>query len=76
MPHHFKAPRRSVEEDKPSRAEVGRAKDFWSDLFVDAILAQIDESSVGRKAPEDIVRYARKIADFALEEMEERWQKL
>jgi len=76
MPHHFKAPRRSVEEDQPSRAEVRRAKDFWSDTFVDAILAQIDESSAGRSMAQDIVRFARDVADHALEEMEKRWPKL
>jgi hypothetical protein len=65
-------PRRS----EPSQAEVRRAKDFYSDVFVDAIMAQIDESSAGRGGAQDIVNFASDVAQKALEEMEKRWPKI
>ena len=63
---------------EPTQAEVRRAKDFYSDVFVDAIMAQIDESSAGRGQSYaiDIVNFASDIAQKALEEMEKRWPKI
>ena len=62
---------------EPSQAEVRRAKEFFSDVFVDAILAQIDESSSGHSAAaKDIVNFASELAQYALEEMEKRWPKI
>lgn len=65
-------PRRS----EPSQAEVRRAKDFYSDVFVDTILAQVNEDSAGRGGAQDIVNFASDIAQKALEEMEKRWPKI
>lgn len=66
------------EDPRPSQAEVRRAKDFFSDVFVDAILAQIDEQSAGRglRNAQDIVNFASEVAARALEEMEKRWPKI
>ncbi len=64
---------------EPSQAEVRRAKDFYSDVFVDAILAQIDEQSAGlgrMSRATDIVNFASEVAAKALEEMEKRWPKI
>lgn len=65
-------PRRS----EPSQAEVRRAKDFYADVFVDSILAQVNEDSAGRGGAKDIVEFASDIAQRALEEMEKRWPKI
>jgi len=62
--------------DQPTQAETRRAKDFWVEVFQDAIQSQIDESSHGRAVAKEIVRFASEIASAALEEMEERWSKL
>ena len=63
---------------EPSQAEVRRAKDFYADVFIDAILAQIDEGSAGRGSSyaSDIVNFASDVAQKALEEMEKRWPKI
>ena len=70
----FKPVRR--DSDQPTQAETRRAKDFWTDVFQDAIQSQIDESSAGRAVAKEVVRFASEIASAALEEMEERWAKL
>ena len=73
MTRFYKAvPKRS----EPSHAEVKRAKDFWTDVFQDVLVAQVDESSAGRSKAEDITRFAGEVADHALEEMEKRWPKI
>ncbi len=61
---------------EPSQAEVRRAKDFYSDIFIDVILAQVDEQSAGRGGAQDIVNFASDVAQKALEEMEKRWPKI
>lgn len=63
---------------EPSQAEVRRAKDFYADVLVDAIMAQIDEDSAGRgeSNARDIVNFASDVAQKALEEMEKRWPKI
>lgn len=61
---------------EPSQAEVRRAKDFYSDVFIDTILAQINEDSAGRGGAQDIVNFASDVAQKALEEMEKRWPKI
>ncbi len=62
---------------EPSQAEVRRAKDFYSDVFIDVILAQVDEQSAGRASyASDIVNFASDVAQKALEEMEKRWPKI
>ena len=68
--------RAQPKRDEPTQAEVRRAKDFWSDIFQDSIVAQLDESSAGHASAKDVVRFAGEIADCALEEMEKRWAKL
>lgn len=60
----------------PSQSEVRRAKEFYESVFVDAIVAQIDESSASHSAAVDIVRFAADVADAALGEMEKRWPKI
>lgn len=61
----------------PSHAEVRRAKDFWTDVFQDSIVAQIDDSSSKHDAQAvDLVRFAGEVADAALAEMEKRWPKI
>jgi hypothetical protein len=62
-------------ETAPSQAEVRRAQDFWTDLFLDAILAQIEGPDL-KGSSSDIVRVAGEIADEALKLKEERWSKL
>ncbi len=65
-----------VRSDEPSQAEVRRAKEFFSDVFVDTILAQVNEDSAGRGGAQDIVNFASDVAQKALEEMEKRWPKI
>ncbi len=62
--------------NEPTHAEVNRAKDFWTEVFQDVIVAQIGDSSVGRSKAQDITRFAGEVADAALEEMEIRWHKM
>lgn len=73
MKRYFKPVQKRSE---PSHAEVRRAKDFWTDVFQDVIVAQVDDSAAGRSKAEDITRFAGEIADHALEEMEKRWPKI
>jgi hypothetical protein len=62
--------------DSPSQAEVGRAKDFWTAVFEDSIVAQLDESSPKHGNAVDLVEFAAKVADAALIEMERRWPRI
>lgn len=63
---------------EPSQAEVRRAKDFFTDVFIDAIQAQIDEQSASRgmRHAQDVVNFASELAARALDEMEKRWPKI
>ena len=66
------------QRSEPSQAEMRRAKDFYADVFVEAIIKQIEEDSAGRgaKFAGDIVDFASDVAQKALEEMEKRWPKI
>jgi hypothetical protein len=73
MSRYFKE---QPKRDTPTRAEVGRAKDFWEAILEQSIVAQLDESSAAHASAVDIVHFAGEVADAALIEMEKRWPKI
>jgi hypothetical protein len=74
MPRFFKPVAKS---NKPSEAEIRRAKDLWTDVYHDSIVAQVAEAEATRKQPAgELVQYAAEVADAALDEMEKRWPKI
>ncbi len=67
---------RESKANEPTQAELRRAKDFWSDVFHDSIIAQIDDTSAGHAKATDIAAFAGDVADAALAEAEKRWHKI
>lgn len=62
--------------DFPTQAETRRAKEFYEEVLVTSIVAQLDESSASHASSVEIVRFAAELADAALTEMEKRWPKI
>lgn len=67
---------RNRDNAEPTQAEIRRARDFWGDVFADAINAQIDDTSAGRAKAQEIVEFAGDIADHAVAVAEKRWGKV
>jgi hypothetical protein len=62
---------------KPVRADLTpihakRAADFWCEVFISVL--ELYAGDEGQIEPEIAAKRARSLADFALEQFEDRWQ--